>query len=96
MSVLVCFPFGSKSAINVGVSFMVCEKLDQLEWDFIQARAGSLDIDSSGWTDREFSCLRRYWITSGRGIRANAASGTKYHSEKKAPTPVGAGRKAVP
>jgi len=36
---------------------MVCEKLDQLEWDFIQARAGSLDIDSSGWTDREFSCL---------------------------------------
>ena len=36
---------------------MVCEELDQLEWDFIQARAGSLDIDSSGWTDREFSCL---------------------------------------
>jgi hypothetical protein len=35
--------------------------------------------------------LRRYWITSGRGIRANAASGTKYHSEK-APMPVGAGQ----
>ena len=34
---------------------MVCEELDQLEWD-IQARAGSLDIDSLGWTDREFSC----------------------------------------
>ena len=33
---------------------MVCEKLDQLEWDSIQARAGSLDIDSLGWTDREF------------------------------------------
>jgi len=29
---------------------MVCEELDQLEWDFIQARAGSLDIDSLGWT----------------------------------------------
>ena len=36
---------------------MVCEELDQLEWDFIQARAGSPDMDSLGWTDREFSCL---------------------------------------
>jgi hypothetical protein len=36
---------------------MVCEELDQLEWDFIQARAGRLDIDSLGWTNREFSCL---------------------------------------
>jgi hypothetical protein len=44
-------------AINAGVIFMVCEELDQLEWDFIQARAGSPDMDSSGWTDREFSCL---------------------------------------
>jgi len=26
-------------------------------WDFIPARAGSRDIDSLGWTDREFSCL---------------------------------------
>ena len=31
---------------------MVCEELDQLEWDFIQASAGSLDIDSLGWTER--------------------------------------------
>jgi hypothetical protein len=31
--------------------------LDQLEWDFIQARAGSQDLDSFGWTNREFSCL---------------------------------------
>jgi hypothetical protein len=31
--------------------------VDQLEWDFIQARAGSQDIDSLGWTDREFSRL---------------------------------------
>jgi len=36
---------------------MVCQQLDQLEWDFIQARAGSQDTDSLGWTDREFSCL---------------------------------------
>ena len=28
-----------------------------LEWDFIQARAGSQDIVSLEWTDREFSCL---------------------------------------
>ena len=36
--------------------------------------------------------MGRYWITSGRGTRANAAPGTKYHSEKKAPMPVGARR----
>jgi hypothetical protein len=36
---------------------MTCEELDQLEWDFIQARAGSPDMDSLGWTDRECSCL---------------------------------------
>ena len=36
---------------------MVCQQLDHLEWDFIQARAASRDIDSLGWTDREFSCL---------------------------------------
>jgi len=36
---------------------MVCEELEQLEWDFTQARAGSLDIDSLGWTAGEFSCL---------------------------------------
>ena len=46
-----------ENAINAGVTVMVCEELDHLEWDFIQARAGSPDIDSSGWTDREFSCL---------------------------------------
>jgi len=52
---------------------MVCEELDQLEWDFIQARAGSLDIDSFGWTNREFSCLDAILVHNGRGIRANAA-----------------------
>jgi hypothetical protein len=36
---------------------MDCPKLDQLEWDFIQARAESRDLDSLGWTDREFSSL---------------------------------------
>jgi hypothetical protein len=36
---------------------MACQELDKLEWDFIQVRAGSLDIDSFGWTNREFSCL---------------------------------------
>jgi len=33
---------------------MVCQQLDQLEWDFIQARTESQDIDSLEWTDREF------------------------------------------
>ena len=31
---------------------MICQQLDQLEWDFIQARAQSPDLDSLGWTDR--------------------------------------------
>ena len=36
---------------------MVCQQLDELEWDFIQARAESPDLDSLGWTGREVSCL---------------------------------------
>jgi hypothetical protein len=36
---------------------MVCPQLDQLERDDIQARAESQDVDSLGWTDREFLCL---------------------------------------
>jgi len=36
---------------------MVCQQLDELEWDFIQAREESPDLDSLGWTNREFSCL---------------------------------------
>jgi hypothetical protein len=36
---------------------MVCQQLDRLEWDFIEARAGNQDIDSLRWTDRELSCL---------------------------------------
>jgi hypothetical protein len=36
---------------------MVCQQLVQLEWEFIQARAESREIDSLGWTDCEFSCL---------------------------------------
>jgi hypothetical protein len=36
---------------------MVCQQLDELEWDFIQAREESPDLDSLGWTDREFACL---------------------------------------
>jgi hypothetical protein len=35
----------------------VANRLDELEWDFIRARAESPDLDSLGWTDREFSCL---------------------------------------
>jgi hypothetical protein len=42
---------------KTGVVLMVCQQLDQLEWDSIQATAESPDLDSLGWTDREFSCL---------------------------------------
>jgi hypothetical protein len=41
-----------------GIGFMVCQKLDELEGDFLQARAESQHVDSLGWTDREFLCLR--------------------------------------
>ena len=59
---------------------MVCQQLDQLEWDFIQERAGSQDIDSLGWTDREFSCLDAILDHKREGMKANAARETKYHS----------------
>jgi hypothetical protein len=59
---------------------MVCQELDQLEWDFIQARAGSLDIDSLGWTNLEFSCLDAILDHKREGHQGDAASGTKYHS----------------
>jgi hypothetical protein len=52
---------------------MVCQQLDHLEWDFIQARAGSQGTDSLGWTDREF-------LSQAGGIKANAALGIKYDS----------------
>jgi hypothetical protein len=44
-------------AVRNGSCLMVCQQLDELEWDFIQAREESPDLDSLGWTDREFSCL---------------------------------------
>jgi hypothetical protein len=43
--------------IRTGVGFMLCEKLDELEGDLLQARVESQDMDPLGWTDREFSCL---------------------------------------
>ena len=49
---------------------MDCEELDQLEWDFIQTRAGSLDIDSLGWT------RSRVFVPWGdTGSQAGGASG---------------------
>jgi hypothetical protein len=32
---------------------MVCQSLDKLEGDFLQASAESQDIDSLGWTERD-------------------------------------------
>jgi hypothetical protein len=46
---------------------MVCQLLDQLEWEFLQAREQSPDIDSLGWTDREFSYLDAILDHKSRG-----------------------------
>ena len=54
---------------------MVCEKLNKLEWDFIEARAGSLDIDSLGWTDREFSCLEAILVHKREGHQGERCFG---------------------
>ena len=54
---------------------MVCEELEHLEWDFIQVRAGSLDIDSLGWTNREFSCLDAILDHKREGHQGERCSG---------------------
>ena len=54
---------------------MVCQQLDQLEWDFVQARAVSLDIDSLGWTDLEFSCLNAILDHRREGHQGDRCSG---------------------
>jgi hypothetical protein len=59
---------------------MVCEELDHLEWDFIQARAGNPDIDSSGWTDGEFSCLDAILDHKREGHQGERCPGNEYHS----------------
>jgi hypothetical protein len=45
---------GIKRVVTIGVSFYVLPRVGPTG---IQARAGSLDIDFLGWTNREFSCL---------------------------------------
>jgi len=57
---------------------MVCQQLDQLEWDFIEARAERRDIDSSGGRIVSFHAFTRYWITSGRDIKVNPAFEIKH------------------
>jgi hypothetical protein len=65
-----------------GVVAMVCQQLDTLEWEFIQARAESRDLDSLGWTDREFSCLVAILDHKRGGIRANPVREDLYKSEQ--------------
>jgi hypothetical protein len=48
----------------------VANRLDELEWDFLQARAENPDVDSLGWTDREFSCLDAILGHKREGIKA--------------------------
>lgn len=64
---------------------MVCQQLNELEWDFVQARAESRDIDSLGQTDREFSCLVAILDHKRRGIKENPAFEISYHSEQNSP-----------
>jgi len=61
---------------------MVCQQLDELEWDFVQARAESCDIDPLGWTDREFSCLVA--ITGSQAGGATLPSGLVTNRSRKA------------
>ena len=56
---------------------MVCEELDQLEWDFIQARAGSQDLDSFGRTNREFSCLDAILVHKREGHQGERCPGAQ-------------------
>jgi hypothetical protein len=56
----------------------VANRLDELEWDFIQARAESPDFDSLGWTHRESSCLDAILEHKREGIKASAAVGTGF------------------
>ncbi len=54
---------------------MACQQLDQLEWDFIQASAVSLDIDWLGWTHLEFSCLNSILDHRREGHQGDRCSG---------------------
>jgi hypothetical protein len=56
----------------------VANRLDELEWDFVQARAETQTLDSLGWTDREFSCLDAILRQKREGIKASAAVGTRF------------------
>jgi len=51
--------------------------LDQLEWDFIQARAGSQDLDSFGRTNREFSCLDAILVHKREGHQGELCPGAQ-------------------
>jgi hypothetical protein len=67
---------------------MVCQKLDELERDFLQARAESQYLDSLGWTDREFSCLHAMLDHKREGHQGESCAGIK-HTQEKAPMPFG-------
>ena len=56
----------------------VAKRLDELEWDSVQARAETQTLDSLRWTDREFSCLDAILRHKGEGIKASAAVGTRF------------------
>ena len=74
--------------LGTGVVPMICQQLDQLEWDFIQARAGSMDIDSLGWTDREFSCLHAILDHKREGHQGEPCAGELNSTQEIAPMPI--------
>ena len=59
---------------------MVCQELDELEGDFLQARAESQYMDSLGWTDREvFVPSRDTGAQAGRTSRQTLCRGLKQY-----------------
>jgi hypothetical protein len=67
---------------------MICQKLDELEGDLLQATVESQDVDSLGWTDREFSCLRRdTGSQAGRTSRRTLCRGLN-STQEEPPMPI--------
>jgi len=57
---------------------MICEGVGPTGMGFYSARAESQDLDSLDGQIVSFPALTRYWNTSVKGIKANAALETKF------------------
>jgi len=54
---------------------MICQTLDELEGDLLQATVESPDVDSLGWTDREFSDLHAILDHKREGHQSEPCAG---------------------